>query len=357
MLCGITDPDRIPRSVGVFGPKWMWNAALGGLPAAEFLEAVDPLFKGIHHKLRGCYKVPGEVAGSLAPGWAAALGLRPGIPVSIGGLDGHWDTVGAGIREGDVVAVIGTSTPVMAISRRATPVPGASGTAFGSIHPEMTGIEAGLGASGAIWEAIARRAGTSVAALSEGLEGYRAGETGLLRLMWDNGDRTVLINAELGGVTLGWNLTHTAKDELFAAFEGAALHTRVILERMQQHGVPVRRVIHGGRVAQKNELVNRVCANVLAKPVLVPTGETTGLGAAIFAFLAAGVFSAVEEAQDALCPGYRTVSPDPAAVEIYEQLYALYRRLYFGLGCTQSAAIEAGGILPALRRIACGPAP
>ena len=104
---------------------------------------------------------------------------------------------------------------------------------------QYAGIEAGLSATGDIFEAIAKRAGTNVKTLSEGLAEYRPGQTGLLRLSWDNGDRTVLVNPELGGMTLGWNLIHTAKDELFAAIEGTAFHTRIILERMAEHGVPV----------------------------------------------------------------------------------------------------------------------
>ena len=115
------------------------------------------------------------------------------------------------------------------------------------------------------------------------LENFRAGETGLLRLTWDNGDRTVLVNPELGGMTLGWNLMHGPEDELFAAIEGTAFHTRVILERMEEHGVPIARVINGGGIPQKNETLNRVYANVLNKPVLVPESEVTSLGAAIFA--------------------------------------------------------------------------
>ena len=351
-LCGIRDLDCVPRSIGVLGPKWMWNAALGGLPPQEFLTAVDPLFAGIRAKLRGKQAVSGEIAGRLSEDWAARLGCRAGIPVSVGGLDGHWDTLGAGIREGDVVTVIGTSTPVMAISPTATPIPGTSGTAFGAIHPRMFAIEAGLGASGDIWAAIAARAGTGVAALSRGLDTYRAGQTGLLRLTWDNGDRTVLVNADLGGATFGWNLAHTAQDELFAAIEGTAFHTRVIMERLEEYGVPVRRVIQGGRAPQKNEVINRVCANVLNKPVLVPQGEATGLGAAIFAFLAAGAFRTVEEAQDALCLRCRTVEPEPDAVRTYECLYALYRKLYFGLGSRTAPAAAAGDVLPLLRRIA-----
>jgi len=352
MLCGIEDLDQVPRSVGALGDKWMWNEALGGLPPEDFLVAVDPLFEDVHAKLRGRYATSDQVAGRLSPEWAGRLGLRAGIAIAVGGFDGPWDAVGAGVREGDVVCVIGTSTPIIAISREAKPIPGVCHVAQGSVHPKMAGIEAGLGASGAIWEAIARRAGTSVAALSEGLEWYHAGQTGLLRLDWDNGDRTVLVNPVLGGVTLGWKLTHTAQDEIFAAFEGAALHTRVIFERMEEYGVPIRRVIHSGRVAQRNEVINRVTANVLNKPVLVPESESTSLGAAIFAFLAAGTFKTVEEAQDALCASYRTVEPDPAAVRIYEEIYPLYKKLYFGLGSVDATALVAADVLPTLRRIA-----
>ena len=351
VLCGITDLNQVPRSACAMGHKWMWNQSLGGLPPEEFLAAVDPLFEGIHDKLRGRYAASDQIAGRLSPEWAAKLGLRAGIPIPVGAFDAHWDAIGAGVREGDVVNVIGTSTCIMAIAAQAKLVPGVCGVAEGSIHPRMAAIEAGLSATGDIFEAIARRAGTNVAALSQGLETYRAGQTGLLRLTWDNGDRTVLVNPELGGVTLGWKLTHTAQDELFAAIEGTAFHTRIILERMEEHGVPVRRVINGGGIPQKSEVLNRVYANVLNKPVLVPQNEVTSLGSVIFAFLAAGTFRSIEEAQDALCPSYRTVEPDPAAAKVYEKLYPLYKKLYFGLGQAASP-ITAGDVLPTLRLMA-----
>ena len=104
------------------------------------------------------------------------------------------------MRLGDVVNVVGTSTCIIAMAKRAELVPGVCGVVPGSVHPAYTGIEAGLSAVGDIFEAIAKRAGSTVGALSEGLESYKAGQTGLLRLSWDNGDRTVLVNPELGGL-------------------------------------------------------------------------------------------------------------------------------------------------------------
>ncbi|HEU0139270.1 MAG TPA: ribulokinase [Bryobacteraceae bacterium] len=351
-LCGIREPSRVPRSICAMGHKWMWNEALGGLPPEDFFVAVDPLLAGIRDKLNGRYATSNTIAGELSPEWADRLGLRAGIPIPVAGIDAHWDAIGAGCRVGDVVNVIGTSTCIMAIGERISLVPGVCGVVEGSIHPGMTGVEAGLSATGDIFDAIARRAGSTVAALSDGLEKYQAGQTGLLRLTWDNGDRTVLVNPELGGITLGWKLTHTAQDELFAAIEGTAFHTRIILERMAEHGVPIQRVINGGGIPQRNEVLNRVYANVLNKPVLVPESEVTSLGSAIFAFLAAGTFQSVEEAQDALCPKYRVVEPDGAATRVYGELYELFRRVYFGFGVPSANPMKAGDVLSALRRIA-----
>lgn len=354
VLCGIRNPAEVPRSICAMGHKWMWNAELGGLPPEEFLVSVDPLLKGVRAKLNGRYATSDAIAGRLSEEWAARLGLQAGIPIPVGAFDAHWDAIGAGIREGDVVNVVGTSTCIMAIARETRLIPGVCGVVRGSIHPAYAGIEAGLSATGDIFDAIARRAGATVAQLSQGLEAYRAGQTGLLRLTWDNGDRTVLVNPNLGGVTFGWNLTHSAQDELFAAIEGTAFHTRVILERMADYGVPIRRVINGGGVPQRNETLNRVYANVFGKPVLVPESEVTSLGAAIFAFLAAGVFRSVEEAQDALCPSYRTVEPEPAESAVYERLYPLFRKLYFAFGHAGAEPVAAGDVLPALREIAAG---
>jgi len=351
-LSNVTDPSQVKRSACAMGHKWMWNPKWDGLPPESFLVAVDPLFAGVRAKMGGEYQTSDRVAGHLSAKWAKELGLRPGIPIPVGAFDAHWDAIGANIREGDVVNVVGTSTCIIAIAHKAQLVPGVCGVVPGSVHPAFTGIEAGLSAVGDIFEAIAKRAGTSVAALSEGLGAYKAGQTGLLRLSWDNGDRTVLVNPELGGVTLGWNLVHTAQDELFAAIEGTAFHTRIILERMAEHGVRIDRVINAGGIPQKNEVLNRIYANVLGKPVLVPAGIPTSLGSGIFALLAAGVYKTIEEAQAAVCLPFRTVEPDAKEAAVYGELYPLYRDVYFALGTRDARPAALGRVLPELRRIA-----
>ena len=303
-------------------------------------------------KLGGQYLTSNHLAGHLSAKWAEALGLRAGIPIPVGAFDAHWDAIGCNIREGDAVNVVGTSTCIIAMAHQAQLVPGVCGVVPGSVHPDYTGIEAGLSATGDIFEAVARRAGSSVSALSEGLDAYKAGQTGLLRLSWDNGDRTVLVNPELGGVTLGWNLVHTAQDELFAAIEGTAFHTRIILERMAEYGVRIDRVINAGGIPQKSDVLNQVYANVLNKPVLVPAGIPTSLGSGIFALLAAGAYKTIEEAQAAVCLPLRTVEPDAKAAPVYEQLYRHYRDVYFALGRRDAEPVALGNVLPELRRIA-----
>ena len=349
-LCGITDAKKVKRSICAAGHKWMWNASLGGLPPEKFLTKVDPLLAGVREKLDGEYATSDRLAGHLSADWAAQLGLQAGIPIPVGAFDAHWDAIGAGCRSEDIANVVGTSTCIIGITPSVRLVPGVCGVVEGSVHPKRTGIEAGLSAVGDIFQAIATRAGTDVRTLSQGLEKYRAGQTGLLRMTWDNGDRTVLVNPNLRGITFGWNLQTTAQDELFAAIEGTALHTRVILDRMEQHGVTVRRVINAGGIPQKNDVLNQVYANVLGRPVLVPAGSVVSLGSAIFAFLAAGVFRSVEEAQDQVCPRYRVFQPEPSSKRTYDELHTLFSKIYFAFGQPETG--EFGSVLPELIRLA-----
>ena len=350
-LCGITDPKAAKRSVCAMGHKWLWNPRWGGYPPEAFFVKLDPLLAGVREQMVGDVLTSDHLAGHLSAQWAITLGLKQGIPIPVGAFDAHWDAIGAGCRSGDVVNVVGTSTCIIAMGSNVNLVPGVCGIVPGSVHPALTGVEAGLSAVGDIFDAIARRAGTDVRTLARGLEKYTAGQTGLLRLTWDNGDRTVLVRSDLGGITFGWHLLHTAQDELFAAIEGTAFHTRIILERMEDGGVPIERVINAGGIPQQNKVLNQVYANVLRKPVLVPNATPTSIGSGIFAQLAAGIFSSIEEAQQHMCPGHDVYIPDAQAGEVYEELYQLYRKLYFSFGDHAAGPQTFADVLHQLREV------
>ena len=130
------------------------------------------------------------------------------------------------------------------------------------------------------------------------------------------------------------------------------MHTRIILDRMAEHGVRIDRVINAGGVPQNSVVLNQVYANVLGKPVLVPDGVPTSLGSGIMALMAAGAYSSIENAQQALCLRHKTFTPQSEGVAVYQQIYPLFRDIYFALGQSGAAAVPLGNVLPELRRIA-----
>jgi len=119
---------------------------------------------------------------------------------------------------------------------------------------------------------------------------------------------------------------------------------------MAKHGVSIKRVINAGGIPQKNDVLNRVYASVLGRPVLVPSRSVVSLGSAIFAFLAAGTFRTVEEAQDKICPPNKVFEPDRSEQAVYERLYPLYSKIYFEFGQANSGGF--GEILPTLIEVA-----
>jgi L-ribulokinase len=119
---------------------------------------------------------------------------------------------------------------------------------------------------------------------------------------------------------------------------------------MAEHETSIERVINGGGIPQSNQVLNQVYANVLGKPVLVPSKSVTSLGSAIFAFMAAGAFKTIEEAQKQVCPDYIVYQPQPDAEKVYHELYKLYRKIYFDFG--EPSGTSFGHLLPSLIEIA-----
>jgi L-ribulokinase len=345
VLAGVTDPKQIVRCVCAAGHKAMYSEAWGGLPSKAFLARLDPRLADVRDRLYDEAHPPGRPAGTLSAEWARTLGLREGLPIAMGGFDAHYGAVGSGIRTGTFVKIIGTSTCDCAIapaSDAVADIPGICGIVNGSILPGYYGIEAGQSAVGDIlnwWvDGICEGDATLHATLSDEAARLRPGESGLVALDWNNGNRTILVDPRLSGLLLGQTLRTTRAEVYRALIEATAFGARAIVERLREYGVPIDRVVCCGGIAEKNALFMQIYADVLGQPMLVAgSPQTPALGAAISAAVtagaAAGGYDDWTEAQERMTSIKDTqFTPDPAACAVYKELYGIYRELHDAFG-------------------------
>jgi L-ribulokinase len=350
VLAGVPDPLLIKRGVCAAGHKALYADEWGGLPDKEFLGALDPRLAKLRDRLYEKAYDATEPAGSLSVPWAAKLGLPADIPIAIGEFDVHYGAIGCGVSEGTLVKVIGTSACDCAVVSADSPVadiPGICGIVKGAILPGFFGIEAGQSAVGDIFkwwvEVVCEGDAALHAKLSAEASKRRPGETGLLALDWNNGNRTILVDQRLSGLLIGQDLYTTRADIYRALIEATAFGARAIIERIQEYGVPVERVVCTGGIAEKNPLLMQIYADVTGREMQVAgSSQTCALGAAISASVLAGAhasFAAAEAAMTSLMP--TQYAPNPEHRRTYDELYALYRDLHdsFG-GLTKSADLS-----------------
>ncbi len=347
VLAGVTDPVKIKRGVCAAGHKALYADAWGGLPDKEFLGALDPRLAGLRDRLYDKAYDASTPAGALCAEWAAKLGLTAGIPIAIGEFDVHYGAIGSGIREGTLVKVIGTSTCdicVLPRDKEVADIPGVCGIVEGGVLPGFYDIEAGQSAVGDIFkwwvEGVCRGDAALHAELTAEAAEQKPGQAGLIALDWNNGNRTILVDQLLSGLILGQDLYTTRADVYRALIEGTAFGARAIIERIQEYGVPIDRVVCSGGIAEKNPLLMQIYADVTGRAMHV-AGSSQGcaLGSAIAAAVLAGEhrdFAGAQAAMTSLKPTH--YEPIEANRKVYDRLYALYRQLYdsFG-GLTPSA--------------------
>jgi L-ribulokinase len=338
-ITGNAAPDKIVRGICGAGHKAMFHRSWGGLPSESFLAELHPDLAALRGRLFDCAVPSDRPAGRLTPEFARLTGLAAGTPVAVGAFDAHHGAVGCGVEPGTLVKIIGTSTCDITVWPAGEPladIPGVCGIVEGSATPGMYGIEAGQSAVGDIFNWVAALGSGSArhAELTRAASAQMPGESGLLTLDWHNGNRTVLVNPRLTGLVVGQTL-HTTHAELYrSAIEATAFGARVIVERLEEYGVRIRRVTHCGGIGEKNDLVNQIYADVLGRPVrLARSSQTCALGAAIFGAVVAGVHDSVASAQGAMV-GFkdRVYEPDPGAAATYDELFGVYRVMHDAMG-------------------------
>ncbi len=347
VLTGTQAPDTLKRCRCAAGHKAMFNDDWGGYPEEKFLSKLDPKLGKLRKTLSNQTYAVDQAAGNLTDEWAAKLGLPAGIPVAMGAFDAHLGAVGSGIAPGTLVKIIGTSTCDMLVSessRKLADIPGICGIVDGSILPGYFGLEAGQSAVGDIFNWFVNyiqpggpEAG-SHEALTEKAAKLRPGQSGLLALDWNNGNRTILVDQRLTGLLLGQTL-HTRPEEIYRALiEATAFGALTIINRFEEYGVKVSQVINCGGIAEKNPLLMQIYADATGREMKISrSAQSCALGAciagAVVAGKASGGHDSFADAQAAMC-GIKDVTYKPIAENagIYRQLYVLYKQLHDAFG-------------------------
>jgi L-ribulokinase len=352
MLTGTEAPDKLTIGICSAGHKGMFNDAWGGYPDAEFLAQLDPKLGELRSRLRPKAHSIDRAVGGLTAEWAKRTGLPAGLPVAVGAFDAHLGGVGSGIAPGTLVKIIGTSTcdmMVVPLGEKLADIPGLCGIVPGSILPGYYGLEAGQSAVGDIFnwfvnyiQPLGKKAG-SHEALSAAAAKVAPGESGLLALDWNNGNRTVLVDQRLTGLLLGQTLYTTPAEIYRALIEATAFGALTIINRFEEYGVKVEQIVNCGGIAEKNPLVMQIYADVTGRPIKISrSGQTCALGAAIagavVAGKAAGGYANYADAQKAMTGlKSRVFQPNPAAHAVYKELYSFYRKLHDAFGTQQAA--------------------
>jgi len=351
VLAGVDDPARVVRGICAAGHKALYSDEWGGLPDRKFLAALDPRLAALRDRLYDRAFDATTPAGAVGPEWARRLGIPAGLPVAIGEFDVHYGAVACGIRAGTLVKVIGTSTcdcAVVAMDRKVPDIPGICGIVPGAILPGFYGIEAGQSAVGDIFNwwvgTICGGDPDHHARLTAEAARLAPGESGVLALDWQNGNRTVLADPRLTGLLVGCTL-HTSQAQVYRALiEGTAFGARKILERLSAYGVPTRHIVCAGGIAEKNALLMQIYADVTGCTLLVSgSNQACALGAAITAAVLAGAHRDFPSAQRAMVKLRRkTYRPHPGRRRTYDRLYRQYSLLHDGFGGVRPGDVMAG---------------
>ncbi len=345
-LTGTEAPDNLTIGICAAGHKAMYHPAWGGHPDAEFLSRLHPKLGALRERLCTRVHAVNMPVGGLTAAWSKRTGLPAGIPVAVGAFDAHLGAIGAGIATGTLVKIIGTSTCDITVwpdTEQLADIPGLCGIVNGSVLPGCYGLEAGQSAVGDIfnWFVNYIQPGGSTKgsheALTRAAAKLRPGESGLLALDWNHGNRTILVDQRLTGLLVGQTL-YTQPAEIYRALiEATAFGALTIINRFEEYGVKIRQVVNCGGIAEKNPLVMQIYADVTGRPMKISnSAQTCALGAAIAGAVVSGAYRDFASAQKAMTGLKSTVfKPDPRSHKVYRELYTLYKKLHDAFGTEQ----------------------
>lgn len=349
LVTGNTIPEQILRSRCAAGHKAMWHESWG-LPSGEVLENLNPALKKMLPHLFTKTYTSDTKAGTLTLEWADKLGLPEGVSVAVGALDAHMGAVGASIAPGVLVRIMGTSTCDIMVGGKTEIgdrcIKGICGQVDGSVLPGLIGFEAGQSAFGDIYawfknllswtlknipdgETKQKALNDMLVELTKEAQSIEPSENSVIALDWMNGRRTPDTNQNVKGTIAGLTLGSTAPEMFRALVEATAFGSRRIVEHMKEQGLHIDSVNAIGGITKKAPFVMQTLADVLNMPIRVLRSEQAcALGAAMFAAVAAGVYSDINEAVKCMGSDIEVeYGPNEKYSLVYETLYRKYIEL------------------------------
>ena len=337
------------RNACVAGYKAIWDE---GYPSTDYFKALHPGMENIvKDKLSEDIYPAGTRAGGLTAEMAERTGLRQGTAVAVGGVDAHVAVPAATVvGPGNMVMIMGTSICHMVVDKEKRVIDGMCGVVKDGILPGYYGYEAGQSAVGDIFGWFVKHAVPSdyiEEAKSKGVDIHelltekaaelKPAETGLLALDWWNGNRSVLVDADLTGLLIGCTL-NTRPEEIYRALiEATAFGTYTIIEGLEDGGVPINELYACGGLP-KNKLLMQIYADVSNREIKVAASDqATALGSALWGAVAAGKEAGgyddiVEAARNMARLKDESFVPNRQNHEIYLKLFSEYRQLHDLLG-------------------------
>ncbi len=341
----------LTRNACAAGYKGLWSEELGN-PSEEFLTALDPALAGFNSKLVDRIVGAGIEAGTISEAYAAQSGLKAGTPVSAAIIDAHSGVPGMGVSEaGPLCMIMGTSACHMLPATDLHLFDGYAGVVKDGILPGLYGYESGQSAVGDIFGWFAKDfMGLPFDEITAKAQALKPGETGLVALDWMNGNRSILMDAELSGLIVGLTLSTKPEEVYRALVEATAFGTKIIIDSYRDNDVPITEIVACGGLIE-SELIMQIYADVTGLPIkAAASGQAVALGSAIFGAVAAGSarggFDSVSEAIPKMTqPFTHTFEPNAEAAATYSELFSLYKR------CHDRFGVEEPDIMKKLRRI------
>jgi len=284
---------------------------------------------------------PWTVIRELNTKLASEIGIPRDTPLVLGSSDAANSSLGAGaVFPECATCMIGTSGAFRIIAKQALLDPFARSWCY-AIDEKHWLAGGAINNGGIVLSWLRDLLNQSISSFSEKgplsfddlitmAEGVEPGAEGLICLPFFAGERSPHWNMNTRGVFFGLTLKHNAEHFARALLEGVAFRLRTLKEVLNEIGCEINEIRASGGLT-RSELWPQIIASSLNVELCLPRwGETSSLGAALWALLGTGVINALEEIEK-LIPITRSYRPVKKDSELYDQLFRIYKDLYLAM--------------------------